>query len=172
MLIRTWFQTVMSSSSIEENHGKFPILQVSVCLCLLQSLRVLLSPQSQGTAQEHLPWVSCFQLPRSWAQGHHDIHHRHCDEEISKQLHQNISFIMTQDRPPRHIYHLPLLAPLDSEQKPITRWGKTVSRSIWDKEHGHGSEVWANLLHHGDHENKWREHENMRYWQKEKFTWS
>jgi hypothetical protein len=33
-----------------------------------------------------------------------------------KQYHQNISFILTQEKPPRHIHQLPLLALLEVDE--------------------------------------------------------
>lgn len=84
-----------------------------------------------------------FTLPTSWMLSSITLrcHQKHC-EDLTEQCLQNISFIQNQERSPRHIYHLPLLDPLKSEQKTMTTWDKTGSGSIWGK----GTWAWFRVL--------------------------
>lgn len=129
MLARTLFQNVKSSSSIGRFHKKFPVLQVSVPLCLPWSSHVLVSSQSQGNSSKtstQSPTFSTSQIlstgtlwcpPLTWWR-------------VTETASSKSKFHPDSGQASRHIHHLPLLAPLESEQKSITSWDKTGSGNI------------------------------------------
>lgn len=85
--------------------------------------------------------------------GHYSQHNRKINRSFIQSIH--MSFFLIQSGPLRQVHHLPLLAPLEIEQKPVTSWDKTEAESIWDK----GTWAWFKDL--DDPSGSWRSWKQM-----------